>query len=56
MDPLFQNYLFYRNDKSWIAVFGGDTYKKQKPDLGTVMYFIKNEFNPTLVGKLIKIK
>jgi len=45
--------LGLRNGQSWIAVFGGDTFKKEKPDLGAVMHFIKKEFNPALLGMYI---
>ena len=39
------------NLKNSLAIFGGDTYKKEYPDLGAVMYFIKTEFNPFLLGE-----
>ena len=50
---VFDHYFIFRNGQSWIAVFGGDTFKKEKPDLGAVMYFIKKEFNPALLGLYI---
>ena len=47
---MFDHYFIFRNGQPWIAVFGGDTFKKEKPDLGAVMHFIKKEFNPALLG------
>ena len=28
----------------WMALFGGDTYVPEKPDLGAVMHFVKARF------------
>ena len=60
MDTSFHNgswflELFFSHNK-WIAVFGGDTFKEEKPDLGAVMHFVKKEFNPVLLGKNISAK
>ena len=56
LSKIFDHYFMFRNGQSWIAVFGGDTFKKEKPDLGAVMHFIKKEFNPALLGMYIDIK
>ena len=50
LSKIFDHYFIFRNGQTWIAVFGGDTFKKEKPDLGAVMHFIKKEFNPALLG------
>jgi len=35
---------------SWLAVYGGDSYIPDKPDLGTVMAFVKNKYNVPILS------
>ena len=34
----------------WLAVYGGDTFVEEKPDLGAVMAFVKEKYNPPLIS------
>ena len=38
------------SSKRWIAIFGGDTFVEEKPDLGAVIYHVKQKYNPILVA------
>lgn len=34
----------------WLAVYGGDTFIQDAPDLGAAMHFLKNKYNPPLLA------
>eukprot|EP00092_Neocalanus_flemingeri_P102467 GFUD01131067.1.p1 GENE.GFUD01131067.1~~GFUD01131067.1.p1 ORF type:complete len:186 (-),score=72.08 GFUD01131067.1:200-757(-) len=34
----------------WLAVYGGDTWVEDKPDLGACMHWVKQEYNPPMVA------
>ena len=38
------------HQKRWMAIFGGDTFLEEKPDLGTVIFHVKEKYNPILVA------
>ena len=38
------------HQKRWMAIFGGDTFVEEKPDLGTVIFHVKEKYNPILVA------
>ena len=39
-----------RDNNRWLAVFGGDTYVESKPDLGSVIHYLKEKHNPILLS------
>ena len=34
----------------WLAVYGGDTWVEDKPDLGTCMHWVKQMYNPYMMA------
>ena len=38
------------SDHTWLALYGGDTFVEDKPDLGSVIHFVKQKYNPILVS------
>jgi len=48
--PVLTNLDNLHGPQKWMAVYGGDDYDPQNPDLGACMQFIKKEFKPTVIS------
>ena len=50
LSPVLDRLQANHGVSKWLAVYGGDTFVKEKPDLGAVMAFVKEKYNPPLVS------
>ena len=50
LSPILDELQAKHGASKWLAVYGGDSYVKEKPDLGAVMAFVKEKYDIPLVA------
>ena len=50
LKPLLAQIEWQHGTGGWLAVYGGDTWVEEKPDLGACMHWIKEVYKPTVLA------
>ena len=50
LSPILDQFQAKHGACKWLAVYGGDSYIKEKPDLGAVMAFVREQYDIPLLS------